>query len=105
MADLDQFETTAAWLEYCDGMSRFEAETEAACRQGLGRWQVMEAKRDAKRDGDSERGGDRGAAMAGQQRQDAMPGMQLAPQEESRSMPERDAQAGWAGVELLALRT
>lgn len=42
MIDLDQFENTAAWLEHCDGMSRFAAETEAARRQGVKRWQVMD---------------------------------------------------------------
>ena len=37
----DQFENTAAWLEHCDGLSRFEAETEAARRQGKKRWEVI----------------------------------------------------------------
>ena len=43
MIDLDAYEQTAAWLEYCDGMSRFEAETEAARRQGLKRHEVKNA--------------------------------------------------------------
>lgn len=37
----ERFEETAAWLEYCDGMSRFEAETEAARRQGKHRWEMI----------------------------------------------------------------
>ena len=45
MIDLDAYEQTAAWLEYCDGMSRFEAETEAARRQGKKRFEVINAKR------------------------------------------------------------
>jgi len=105
MVDLDQFENTAAWLEFCDGMSRFEAETEAARRQGVTRWQVMEAKRDAERDGHSERGGDHRSPMAGQQCQNDMPRVQRAPKEENRPMLERNSQAGWAGVDMLALRT
>jgi hypothetical protein len=40
--DVDQFEERAAWLEYCDGMSRFEAETEAARRQGVKRWEALQ---------------------------------------------------------------
>jgi len=44
--DVDQFEERAAILEYCDGMSRFEAETEAAKRQGVKRWEALkECKR------------------------------------------------------------
>lgn len=39
--DIDRFEGTAAWLEYCDGMTRFAAETEAARRQGMTRWEAM----------------------------------------------------------------
>ena len=102
--DIDQFENTAAWLEFCDGMTRFQAETEAARRQGVSRWQAMEAKRDAERDGHTQRGGDLDQAMARQQRPDDLPRVQRAPQEESRSMLERDAQAGRIGLELLALR-
>jgi len=40
--DADQFEQTAAWLEYCDGMSRFAAETEAARRQGVLRKEALD---------------------------------------------------------------
>lgn len=99
-ADLDQFEQTAAWLEYCDGMTRFQAETEAARRQGLQRWEILNAKRS----GDFERGGDNRSEVAREQRPDAMPGMQPASQKEIGPVPECDAQAGRAGVALLALR-
>lgn len=37
----ERFEETAAWLEYCDGMTRLEAETEAARRQGKYRWEAI----------------------------------------------------------------
>lgn len=55
MIDVDQYEQTAAWLEYCDGMSRFEAETEAARRQGKKRFEVINAKRN----GDTTASGDK----------------------------------------------
>jgi|GEM_PF-2300553 len=103
-ADLEQFDSTAAWLEFCDGMSRFQAETEAARRQGLTRWEMMEVSRNAERGGNSERGGDNGSSLAGQQRQNDMPGVQPHKAQEGRSVPERDAQGGRAGLELLALR-
>jgi hypothetical protein len=99
-ADLDQFENTAAWLEYCDGMTRFQAETEAARRQGLQRWEIINAKRN----GNFERGGNNRQAMAGQQRPDAMPGLQPASEKENGTMPERDAQAGRSGLALSSLR-
>lgn len=98
-ADIDQFENTAAWLEYCDGMSRFQAETEAARRQGLQRWEIINAKRN----GNFERGGDNRQAVAGQQRPDAMPGVQPASEKENGPMPERDENGGRDRVELLAL--
>lgn len=39
--DVDIFQERAAILEYCEGMTRFEAETEAARRQGLKRWEAL----------------------------------------------------------------
>ena len=45
MIDLDIFEERAAIMEYCGGMSRFEAETKAAQAQGSSRWEVMDAIR------------------------------------------------------------
>ena len=41
MFDRDDFEQTAAWLEFCDGMTRFAAETEAAKRQGVKRHDII----------------------------------------------------------------
>lgn len=97
--DLDQFEERAAILEYDEGLSRFEAETEAARRQGFKRHEVMNAIR--KRD--SEQGRDHGQAAA----RDATHNLSRvlgASSEENRPMPERDVQAGRGGLELLALR-
>jgi hypothetical protein len=41
--DRDQFEERAAIMQFDGGLSRFEAETQAAKAQGLTRWQAMEA--------------------------------------------------------------
>lgn len=46
--DIDQFENCAAWLEYCEGFTRFEAETEAARRQGVKRYEAMRHVKDDK---------------------------------------------------------
>ncbi|MEL6646640.1 MAG: hypothetical protein AAFQ05_02855 [Pseudomonadota bacterium] len=43
--DIDQFEERAGVLEFDEGMTRFAAETEAARRQGLKRWEVFNAIR------------------------------------------------------------
>lgn len=47
--DVDRFETTAAWLQYCDGMTQFQAETEAARRQGLQRKEALQHVENSKR--------------------------------------------------------
>jgi len=89
--DVDMFDERAAILEYCEGMTRFAAETEAARRQGFTRWQAMKAVRNAKRGGNSSRSRDHCASMARQQCQDDMPKMQRSAAQENRSLPERDA--------------
>lgn len=76
----ERFEETAAWLEYCDGMTRFEAETEAARRQGKSRW---EAIGDAARRVVSETR-DRRQAMGKGAGPNDMPGVQPAPEEIER---------------------
>jgi hypothetical protein len=49
MMDVDQFENAAAWLQYCDGMTQFQAETEAARRQGLQRKEALQHVENSKR--------------------------------------------------------
>lgn len=39
--DVDAFEERAAIVEYEGGLSRFEAETQAAKEQGLERWEAL----------------------------------------------------------------
>jgi hypothetical protein len=76
--DLDAFEERAAIMEFDGGMSRFNAETMAAKRQGFQRREVMDAI------------GKRNSAPARDQREavererhDNLPGVQPAPKKEA----------------------
>lgn len=93
--DLDQFENTAAFLEYCDGMTRFQAETEAARRQGV-------ARHDAIRMGHSAQARHHGATTAGDAT-DNLPGVQPRQAQQAGSVPIGDIQAGRDSVDVLAL--
>ena len=96
--DLDQFEHTAAWLEFCDGMTRFEAEAEAAKRQGKTRWEAMNAirKRDTKQARDT------GSAAVGKPANN-LPRVQPHAAQEKRSLPVGVVSTGWGAMVLLAL--
>jgi hypothetical protein len=72
MIDLDAFEERAAIMQYDGGMSRYQAETEAARAQGKTRWEVLDY---AKRIGNPASGGDRGEADA-RDSADNLPGVQ-----------------------------
>lgn len=97
--DIDRYENTAAWLEYCDGMTRFQAETEAARRQGYQRWEAQNEIRKRNSEGPRDRGqeADRHAA-------NDLPGMQPNPQEEARPVSGRDVHAGRGGSILPPLQ-
>lgn len=41
--NIDQFQERAAIMEFCGGMDRFRAETEAAREQGYQRWEFRNA--------------------------------------------------------------
>lgn len=97
--DLDAFVERAAIKEYCGGLSRFQAETEAAEAQGFKRWEVLNAI--SKRD--SGRGGNIGQAHGGNTT-DNLPGMQRGAKEEGRSLLGGDVQAGRNPVVLSPLR-
>lgn len=97
--DFDQFENTAAWLEYCDGMSRFEAETEAARRQGYKRHEVINANGIR----NSEGGRDNGQA-ATRQPADNVSRVQPTPTQKVGPVLVGLILAGWGGLELLALQ-
>jgi len=99
MLDVDQFEERAALVEFGGGLSRFEAETLAAEEQGYNRWEAMNEIR--KRNSGQAR---HTAAPGHRNATHDMPGVQPAPAQENRPMPERDNQAGRGGVGMLALR-
>ena len=101
--DVDAWAERSAIMQFDGGMTRFAAETAAAKAQGLARWQAIKEVENANRNGNPAIGGDRPAAVDGQRGEMPMPEMQPAAEEKNRSMPERVAQAGWAGVVLLAL--
>ena len=95
--DLDRFVERAAIKEYEAGLSRFQAETEAAAEQGYARWQVMNAISDR----DTRQTRHRGPADVGHG-QNHLPALQCRPEEEARPLSQRDVSAGGGGVEVLA---
>lgn len=101
--DIEAFEERSSIIEYDGGLSRFEAETLAAKAQGLTRWQAMEAARNAKRIGNPAKARDQREA-AQRHRPHHMPAVQPAPAEQNGPVFERELQARWDRVELLALR-
>ena len=103
MIDVDLFQERAAILEYEAGLSRYQAETEAARAQGVARWQAMKAVADANIGGNPASGRDHGAAVARDGAND-LPRVQSAQAEQVGPVPERDVHAGRGGVEMLALR-
>lgn len=100
--DWDAFEERSAIIEYDGGLSRFRAETLAAEAQGFTRWQAIEEIRNAIRERNSKRGGDKGPA-ASRNTANNLSGVQRAPEKENRPMFERHIQAGRSSVVLLAL--
>lgn len=93
--DFDQFNNTAAWLEYCEGLSRYKAEVEAARRQGVKR-------HDAIRMGNIE--GRRNNCSSSQRHPaDHLPGVQQQQAKQKGSVPVGDVQAGRGSVDVLAL--
>ena len=103
MIDVDQFLERAAIMEFDGGMSRYQAETEAAKAQGVARWQALKAVQDANIGGNTRHGGDRGQAHV-RDGSGAMPGVQPAQAEQVGPVPERDIHGGRGGLEVLALR-
>ena len=81
----DRFEERAAIMEFCGGMTRFQAETLAARAQGMSRWKALQLAKEAHGEngaGNSQQGGDHGETMARKQFEDNMPAMQFRPNEE-----------------------
>jgi hypothetical protein len=82
--DREAFEERAAIMEFDGGMTRFQAETRAAKAQGVSRWEAIGnvAGRLVERARDQR-------AMAGQSREDHVPGMQPHAAQEARPVPKR----------------
>lgn len=90
--DVDEFEERAAIMEFDGGMTRFAAETQAARRQGVSRWQAMREVRDAKSLGNSD-GEWNSSAKGKRDVSDNVPGMQRGASKRKGPMPERHRQA------------
>lgn len=103
MIDVDQFLERAAIMEFDGGMSRYQAETEAAKAQGVPRWQALKAVQDANIGGNPRLGGDRGQAHVRHGSGD-LSRVQPSQAEQVGPVSERDVHAGRGGVEMLALR-
>jgi hypothetical protein len=98
--EIELWEERAAIMQYDAGLSCFEAETKAADGMGRKRWELVNAQRER----NSASLGDRARAVEGQSRQNNVPGMQRGTAQKSRSVPERNAQAGWDRRVLSPLR-
>lgn len=88
MFDLDQFIERAAIMEFDGGLSRFQAETEAARAQGVNRWFALEALRNANSIGNFGKCRDSGSAHVWNGSGD-MPRMQPNAPEQKGPVPER----------------
>lgn len=91
-------------MEFDGGLSRFEAETQAAKAQGLSRWQAMEAIKDEDGKRNPAIGGDRGAAHV-RHGSDDMPGVQPAATEQGGPVSVGVVPAGRDRLVLSPLRT
>jgi len=103
MIDVDGFLERAAIMEYDSGLSRYQAEVEAARAQGVARWQAMKAVSDANIGGNSQRGGHHGSSLA-RDGKGNLPGVQSAQAEQDGSVSERDVHAGRGSVDVPSLR-
>jgi hypothetical protein len=82
----DRFEERAAIMEFCGGMSQFEAETLAAKTQGVTRWQALAMVKEFFGENgirDFEQRGDHREAMAGGSRKDDLSRVQPKPKKQN----------------------
>lgn len=104
MFDPDQFLERAAIMEFDGGLSRYQAEVEAAKAQGAPRWKALQEVQNAKRGGNSEQGRNIGQPLV-RDSSDDMPGVQHDTAQQVGPVPVGNVQAGRGDVALLALRT
>jgi hypothetical protein len=90
-------------MEFDGGLSRYQAETEAAKAQGVARWQALKAVQDANIGGNPRLGGDRGQAHVGNGSGD-LSRVQPTQAEQDGPVSERDVHPGRGGVVLPSLR-
>lgn len=102
MFDTDAFEERSAIMEFDGGLSRFQAETEAAKAQGLTRWQALQEVHNENDQRDTARRQDHGEAPE-RHNPNNLPGMQPRQAQQQRPMSQRVVSAGWGGLALLAL--
>ncbi len=102
MFDPDRFVERAAIMEFDGGLSRYQAETEAAKAQGVARWKALQEVENANRSGNLNQGGHHGSPLVGNG-SDNLPGVQRNPQEQDGSLSIGDVHGGRSGVALLAL--
>lgn len=88
MIEVERFHELAGHFEFDEGQSRFKAETLAAERMGVKRWEAINAIRD----GHSEKARDHREAH-GRDAANNLPGVQPHPAKQNRPMPERHIQA------------
>ena len=103
MIDVDLFLERSAIMEFEGGLSRYQAETEAAKAQGVLRWQALKAVQDANIGGNPRVGGDRGQAHVRHGSGD-LSRMQSTQAEQDGSVSERDLHDGRRGGLLSPLR-
>ena len=101
--NIDQFLERAAIMEFSGGLSRYQAETEAAKAQGVARWKALQEVENAKRSGHFEQGGNLSQAVE-RQCADNLPGVQPVTSQQAGPVPIGDVQAGRSSLALLALR-
>jgi predicted aminopeptidase len=88
MIEVERFHELAGHFEFDEGHSRFQAETRAAERMGVKRWEAINAIRN----GNSEEARDHRKAPRGNAANN-LPGVQSHPAEQNRPMPKRHIQA------------
>lgn len=98
--NLDAWEERSAIMEFDGGLSRFDAETQAARAQGVERHAAIRFR-------NSQRGGDNRPEAAKRDRADNMSRVQRGAQtaQSENTMPERHRQVGRGGLALPSLRT
>ena len=97
--DLDAWEERSAIMEFEGGLSRFDAETQAARAQGVERHAAIRFR-------NSQRGGHNRPAAAQRDGADNVSRVQCGAQtaKPENTMPERDRQVGRGGLALSPLR-